>query len=232
MTVAGGSAAQLPVQPEDCQLFCSLPLTLEAFVEDARRGPADRFAPSSMIDAFPQSSDAGWSCTQLQQRWQDLAAPKTGDLWFLAEALKAMAVREEDESSASVPERGVEVHSTTLSDEFIAAPKSRVVTVTAHWADDRVEFRDGLVPVDRLANAFDRDYDGTIDLTCCSCASWHDAIRARCGSGPRIIWSRYETYLGLRIATYRLALRLLRLGEWSFVDAYAEAWARIWESSE
>jgi pimeloyl-ACP methyl ester carboxylesterase len=132
-----------------------------------------------------------------------------------------------DEATAS----GSKVEKATTIESFLNATKADVVTIVAHSHGGQVELRDGMHAPERIACGFPIEYSGTIDLSTCSSFRLHDAIRERCASLPRIITNRRPVSLGIRIAVYRLTIRLLREHPRPFIDAYAEAWSRLRRSS-
>ena len=219
------------MRPEDCQLFSGLPLTLDEFTREMRQGPAERFAACHMTEAMSdmdgrpwQVGRTAWTDEDIGSVWEAMHEPHRGDYWLLRGTLDEVA-------SSAGTRRGVDVREGVSGDVFtrdVRSTGARVITLVAHWAGDQIEFRDGLWPVRLVAEAFAPGFDGTIDLTVCTSSLLHDAIRRRLGSTPRIIFNRSAAYLSLRIAAYRLAVRLLgELAPISYIDAYSEAWSRI-----
>lgn len=84
-----------------------------------------------------------------------------------------------------------------------------------------IEFADGLHTIAELVDVVPADFSGVMDLTICYFTRLMEAIKHK---APRcqIVLNRKRASLGLRLAIYREAVRLVATGGYSHVDALAE----------
>jgi hypothetical protein len=191
------SSATLPAQ---CALAIALPLSETEFFADASRAAKD-FVPRWL------EQHQGWDPRRVWQRYEPYAR-------------FALHV------AAQTREAGVLVRlRASLADWAGLLRERHAVALFAHLCGEagnvRVEFADGLHPMDELLAAIPADHGGTLDLTVCNSLELVRAIKTRC---PRctVISNKREARLDYRLAIYRQAVQLLATRRFSYVDALAE----------
>ena len=186
--------------PSGCALCIALPQTRYDFCRDAQAKNKD-FVRSWMSHFGAISTEFAW---QEYKRYADLVSDVS------QEAAKA----------------GVTVKlQATLADWVSFLPRFRVVSLIAHCTGpnhgDPVEFADGLYHPEEIVAAMPSGYAGMVDLTVCF--SLHLARYIK-HSFPHCtaIANKHQAQLDYRIAIYRQTLRLLKTGNYAFVDAMKE----------
>lgn len=186
--------------PSGCALVIALPLTHDEFSRDAQ-APNKDFVRSWMSHFPGFSTEFAW---QEYKRYADLVTDVS------QEAAKA----------------GVTVAlQATLADWAGALPRCRVTSLIAHCTGpspgDPVAFADGLYRPEDIVAAMPSGYAGTLDLTVCFSLHLAPYIK-RSFPHCTAIANKHQAQLDHRVAIYRQTLRLLKTGNYAFVDAMKE----------
>lgn len=94
-----------------------------------------------------------------------------------------------------------------------------VFILVSHWLSDRIEFADGLAPIDRVIDAIPSAFTGILDLCVCHPDSLVKRIRRERPNIGLICWTSAEAMLVLWLHFYLALFAELAAGQKTYLEA-------------
>lgn len=120
-----------------------------------------------------------------------------------------------------VRECGTEVKTSFALSDLPAIAPYDVATIVAHWveAEGKIELSDGRYTPEQFAENIPSGYSGLLDLTICQSARLIDCVKSR-HPGCLVLANLKNAHVDFRLILYKAIIRLLRVTEMSYMDAY------------